>query len=53
VLNGAYLVPRSSLDAFLDAADEVRRDLGPAYRLDLSGPWPPYSFTTVDVAGPH
>lgn len=53
VLNGAYLVPERSRDAFFARADELERELGSAFRLDLSGPWPPYSFTSVDVAGTH
>lgn len=53
VLNGAYLVAAHCKDAFFARADELQRDVGPAFRFDLSGPWPPYSFTTVDVAGTH
>jgi hypothetical protein len=26
---------------------------GPAYVLEVTGPWPPYNFTSVDVAGPR
>lgn len=53
VLNGAYLVAERSRDAFFARADELEDELGPAFRFDLTGPWPPYSFTSVDVAGTH
>lgn len=53
VLNGAYLVPEGSRDDFFARTDELQEQTGPAYRFELSGPWPPYSFTAVDVAGAH
>jgi hypothetical protein len=53
ILNGAYLVPEGERTAFFARAEELQRDLGNAYRFDLTGPWPPYSFTSVDVAGTH
>jgi hypothetical protein len=49
LLTGAYLVPRSSLDAFRARVDELQRsrpDLG----LACTGPWPPYSFTAGEPA---
>jgi hypothetical protein len=52
VLNGAYLVPRHGRDAFFARVDDLRRELSEAYRFDLTGPWPAYSFTSVDVTGP-
>jgi len=51
LLNGAYLVDDDGLDAFraavtfLDA--EARRE---GIHVELTGPWPPYSFTAQDLA---
>ncbi|MEE1928260.1 GvpL/GvpF family gas vesicle protein [Streptomyces sp. TRM 70351] len=49
VLNGAYLVSREAADAF---AAQVRELAGraPGLRVELTGPWPAYSF--ADAAGP-
>ncbi|MCZ7456533.1 GvpL/GvpF family gas vesicle protein [Streptomyces sp. WMMC940] len=46
VLNAAYLVPREDGDAF---ADEVRRltPRGTGIRVELTGPWAPYSFAVT------
>jgi Gas vesicle synthesis protein GvpL/GvpF len=47
VLNGAYLVPAEEGDGF----HEVVRRLGEHYasvQLEVEGPWPPYSFATLD-----
>ncbi|MFD6359406.1 GvpL/GvpF family gas vesicle protein [Streptomyces roseolus] len=43
VLNDAYLVPDDRTDAFLAAMEEAGRDL-PGIRVDVTGPWAPYSF---------
>ncbi|MER7814826.1 GvpL/GvpF family gas vesicle protein [Streptomyces sp. NPDC096153] len=53
VLNAAYLVPREKGEAF---AEEVRRLTPPGrgIRVELTGPWAPYSFavtTAVPAAG--
>lgn len=46
LLNGAYLVDDGCLDAFRSAVTfldaEVRRE---GVHVELTGPWPPYSFT--------
>jgi hypothetical protein len=51
VLNGAYLVPEGRAGEF---ADQVRAltERHPAVRLELTGPWPPYSFAGMDDAEP-
>ncbi|MDI9885516.1 GvpL/GvpF family gas vesicle protein [Streptomyces sp. HNM0645] len=51
VLNAAYLVPREDGDAF---AHEVRRlaPPGAGIRVELTGPWAPYSFA-VTTAVPN
>src|SRR5204862_7799963 len=50
-LNAAYLVRARDRDAFMTRVDELERVHGSAYVIEVSGPWPPYTFTTVDVAG--
>ncbi|MEO3930557.1 GvpL/GvpF family gas vesicle protein [Micromonosporaceae bacterium B7E4] len=51
VLNGAYLLPGGRAAGF----GHLVRELGARYpmlRLELTGPWPPYSFAGLDdVAG--
>lgn len=48
-LNGAYLVDDADLSEFLAAAQELN-DLHPEARIELQGPWPPYSFATLEEA---
>ncbi|THA51398.1 GvpL/GvpF family gas vesicle protein [Streptomyces sp. A1136] len=51
VLNAAYLVPTAHRQAFLDrvpAAD----DLPPGVRVEVTGPWVPYSFTHTTAPAP-
>ncbi|HEX7744841.1 MAG TPA: GvpL/GvpF family gas vesicle protein [Micromonosporaceae bacterium] len=43
VLNGAYLVDSARADEFADLV-EVLAGRYPAVRLQITGPWPPYSF---------
>jgi hypothetical protein len=47
ILNGSYLVDDRDAGSFRSAIDQlvVRR---PAVRLTVDGPWPPYSFTTLE-----
>ena len=47
VLNAAYLVPAGRLTEFTDLAHRLARD-EPALRLEVTGPWAPYSFTEPD-----
>jgi Gas vesicle synthesis protein GvpL/GvpF len=52
VLNGAYLIDRDGLPGF-SALVAALGDRNPAIRLELTGPWPPYSFVaeaTTDAA---
>jgi hypothetical protein len=44
LLNAAYLLDRGSADRF-GSAVAASAAAHPELRLDLSGPWPPYSFT--------
>lgn len=41
VLNGAYLVPREEAEAFAARVGDVT---APGVRVELTGPWAPYSF---------
>jgi len=43
VLNGAYLVDAARMDQFAAYARAAVADLA-RFRLDITGPWPPYSF---------
>ncbi|AVT35088.1 gas vesicle protein GvpFL [Plantactinospora sp. BC1] len=52
VLNGAYLLPAGRAADFA----ELVRELGtrhPVLRLELTGPWPPYSFAALDDTATH
>lgn len=44
VLNAAYLVPREHSTAFVEHLERLRPDR-PGVRVELTGPWAPYSFT--------
>jgi len=50
VLNGAYLVADAESQQFTSLVEELGGDLSDA-RLDLNGPWPPYSFATLESGG--
>jgi hypothetical protein len=47
VLNAAYLVDDAAADAFMRSVTHVRRHQ-PNAQIDVQGPWPPYSFATLD-----
>ncbi|MDA1360715.1 GvpL/GvpF family gas vesicle protein [Glycomyces luteolus] len=49
VLNGAYLVDVTRADEFAHAVDSLKA-AQPTVRLELTGPWPPYSFTAGEPA---
>ncbi|MBI2200221.1 MAG: GvpL/GvpF family gas vesicle protein, partial [Candidatus Rokubacteria bacterium] len=45
ILNWAFLVPRSRVDDFRARIQRINAEHAPhGLVLDLSGPWPPYSF---------
>ncbi len=46
-LNGAYLVATADVEEFLATARELDRS-HPEARINLQGPWPPYSFATLE-----
>ncbi|WP_308315830.1 GvpL/GvpF family gas vesicle protein [Streptomyces sp. CC228A] len=51
VLNAAYLVAREHCEGFLALVDRARAEHG-GVRVEVTGPWAPYSFagTTEDAA---
>jgi hypothetical protein len=49
VLNAAYLVPAEHADSFLRAAERLRADAPEGTRVEVSGPWAPYSFASIDA----
>ena len=50
VLNGTYLVDKSSVDEFRAAVAAVDEQ-STGIELEITGPWPPYSFAG-DVVSP-
>jgi len=45
LLDAAFLVPRAKADRFRKSVEGRAKTIAPAgYALQLSGPWPPYSF---------
>lgn len=53
VLNGAYLVDEAGRDEFMRKVEELQRRHEGASAFEVTGPWPPYSFTSADVGGPR
>jgi hypothetical protein len=52
LLNAAYLVDRAVAAEFLARASDLDRAHA-GCSLNVTGPWPAYSFTRIDVAGPE
>lgn len=48
VLNAAYLVAQPDAPAFRAHVLQLADSLSSQLQLELDGPWPPYSFTTLD-----
>jgi hypothetical protein len=48
LLNAAYLLDESSERRFSDAVQELARQYR-AIQLQLTGPWPPYSFASIEA----
>jgi Gas vesicle synthesis protein GvpL/GvpF len=52
LLDLAFLVPPDSEAGFLAAAADLRERLDPdGLEVEVSGPWPPYSFASLDRGG--
>jgi hypothetical protein len=47
VLNGTYLVDDDRADKFASTVEALEKEY-PGIRLELTGPWPPYSFAGVE-----
>ncbi len=47
-LNAAYLVDDASANVFRALVDDLASRY-PAARIEMRGPWPPYSFSTLDA----
>jgi hypothetical protein len=50
IMNGTYLVDDHSSDQYSAAVRDAAAG-HPALRLELTGPWPPYSFATTGAGG--
>lgn len=50
VLNGTYLVDKQEVDVFRAAVATIGRNT-PGIELEITGPWPPYSFAGDVMAG--
>ena len=49
----AYLVPVDAEDRFLDAASRLSHEVSHEHlTLEVTGPWPPYSFASLQQDGP-
>ncbi|HSE10072.1 MAG TPA: GvpL/GvpF family gas vesicle protein [Nocardioidaceae bacterium] len=49
ILNGTYLVDRDDVAAFKAEVDRLA-DLHDHLRIELAGPWPPYSFASLETS---
>ena len=47
ILNGAYLVANEDSEGFRSLVQRLV-ELHPTLLIELNGPWPPYSFATLD-----
>jgi hypothetical protein len=48
ILNGTYLVDQEKVAEFKDAVDRIAGSHSHV-RVELGGPWPPYSFASLDL----
>ncbi|HEV2756741.1 MAG TPA: GvpL/GvpF family gas vesicle protein [Actinomycetota bacterium] len=51
-VNAAYLVAHRARDTFMQRVDALQRVHGEC-TFEVTGPWPPYNFTSADVTGPR
>jgi hypothetical protein len=49
ILNGTYLVDQEKVAAFKEAVDRIAGSHSHV-RVELGGPWPPYSFASLDLS---
>ena len=48
ILNGTYLVDQSQVAEFRETVERLA-SLDDHIRLEVGGPWPPYSFASLDA----
>jgi Gas vesicle synthesis protein GvpL/GvpF len=48
-MSGAYLIARNEVDPFLERLREVESRLPESAQLMCTGPWPPYSFSDIEL----
>lgn len=49
ILNGAYLIVKEKVDEFKSKVSELQKIYGDSgLELEISGPWPPYSFASLE-----
>ena len=54
VLHAAYLVPRCDEGRFASLVEQLAARGGPdGFTVELTGPWPPYHFTTLRLEASH
>jgi hypothetical protein len=46
----AFLVARERFDVFREAAEELAREHSAGFRLEMTGPWPAYTFSSLGEA---
>ena len=51
VLSAAYLVAEGNRETFMESVGNMQQELAGKYLFEVTGPWPPYNFTSVDVSG--
>jgi hypothetical protein len=53
ILSAAYLVVQENREAFMESVGKMQQEHAGKYMFEVTGPWPPYNFTSVDVGGPR
>lgn len=51
VMNNAYLVDQERVSDFFETVEELSSQAPEGTRIEVSGPWAPYSFATVNTTG--
>ena len=50
LFSASYLVDINSVPAFLNTSRHLAARVAPSFRVSTSGPWPPYSFVSLEGA---
>jgi hypothetical protein len=51
ILCAAYLVTDEDRSTFMETVERLQQEHAGKYMFEVTGPWPPYNFTNVDVSG--